>query len=60
MHRLLLIVAFLALSSCGLKDDLYLPEPAQAPPPVVTAPVSAEMSEEEEKEESKPTPGQAP
>lgn len=32
MRALFIIAALLALTACGLKDDLYLPEPKTAEP----------------------------
>jgi predicted small lipoprotein YifL len=45
MRRLALLVALLALAACGLKDDLYLPEPEK---PASTQPQADEDAEQDE------------
>ncbi len=60
MHRVFTALALLALSACGLKDDLYLPAPKQAAPaaaaPAEAAPpVTGEKSKRDE-EEAAPQP----
>lgn len=53
MRRALLILVVPLLAACGLKDDLFLPEPepaATAP----TAPVGPAPAEEPEEDEAAP------
>ncbi len=50
----------IALGGCGLKGDLYLPEPPAPKPGTTAAPQPAGEAEPEQDEETTPDPAKAP